>query len=274
MHWIRLTFLLRMTILGCLLPIACVANDMCSAEEDISFLVNRPANAVSPCTVKKGCFLTEAGYQRRNWSTGGNADVFPLTQIRLGLPKTSEIYAYLPIYVGNHAPPFAGNTTTAIGGKHKFWGNDQLIFSVDGYLLVPGGTANYSTQTLGERLNGIVSYSINTKWNLLFMLSFFHQSGQVIQDEASSVAAPYLYYTGVGPDLVLSYVFTPKMTMYAEVFGQSKVSPNLGNGFNADGGLVLSVRKNITVDIEFGTRINGQLGTLNNYVGFGGAIQL
>ena len=113
MHWIRLTFLLRMTILGCLLPIACIANDMCSAEEDISFLVNRPANAVSPCTVKKGYFLTEAGYQRRNWSTGGNADVFPVTQIRLGLPKTSEIYAYLPIYVGNHAPPFAGNTTIA-----------------------------------------------------------------------------------------------------------------------------------------------------------------
>ena len=274
MRWNRWILVFGMIHLGSLLPLTSSANDLCSSESDISFLVNRPANAVSPCTVKKGHFLTESGYQRRHWSTGGNADVFPITQIRLGLPKTNEIYAYIPFYVGNHAHPFAGSTTTAIGGKHEFWQNNQIIFSVDGYLLLPGGTANYSTPTVGEHVNGIISYTINTQWNLLFMLSVFHQSGQSTQGQASSASGPSLYYTGVGPDLVLSYVFTPKMTMYAEFFGQNKVSPNLGSGFNADAGLVLSVRKNLTVDVEFGTRLSGQLGTLNNYVGFGGAIQL
>lgn len=261
----------RILVLGfswtsCLFPMISQANDICANPNDISFLVNRPANAVSPCTVPKGHFLPESGYQRHNWSTGSYANIFPFTQLRLGLPKDTEIYTYLPTYTGNKAYPYSGITTVSIGGKHTFWEQGPFIFTVDGMLILPGGSAQYGSQSIGEHLNGVFSYTIDSRWNFLFMLSIYNQGQPAIDNN--------LRYSGIGPDFVLSYLFTPKMTVYAEVFGQSKVSPILGSGFNADAGFIFSIKKNMTLDIEVGTRLSGQIGSLSTYVGAGGAIQL
>ena len=257
-----------------LFPFEAIANDACT-NPAISFLVNRPANAVSPCTVSPEHFMIEGGYQRRNWTTGSYANIYPNIQLRLGLPEMTEIYTYLPIYVDNHASPFAGNTTAAVGGKHKIWGNETFIFSVDGLVILPGGTANYVTKT-GEHLNGVLSYIIDDKWSLLFMVSWYHQTQSSVPSQIGNHPSLITtqYFSGVGPDAVLSYVFTPKMSVYAEIFGQSKVSPTLGSGYNVNTGMIFTLRNNITFDIEFASRLSGQLGQLTNYFGAGVSIQL
>lgn len=241
------------------------ASDACTSD-NILFLVNRPTVADSTCVVSPGNLLIESGFQHRNWVTGSYADIYPITELRLGLPKDTEFYMFLPTYVGNHAPPFAGYTPTVVGYKHEVWGNEKFIATFDALLVPAGGSQNYGLQSAGGRVSGIVGYNISDQWGISAMLNFFYQ-GQ-------SFTSPDQEFFAVGPDVVLTFLATPKVYIYTEVYGQSRVSPTSGSGYNLDGGLVFLIRNNITFDIEASTRLSGILGNFNNYVGVGGAIQL
>lgn len=79
-------------------------------------------------------------------------------------------------------------------------------------------------------------------------------------------------YTSVNPDLVLSWT-KEKISVYGEIYGQSKTGPQNGSGFNADAGILYLIRKNIVIDLEAGHRLSGVLGGFSHYVGTGISIQ-
>ncbi len=242
-----------------------MATDTCANQDNILSLINRPTIAVSPCVVSEKHLLTEFGFEHRELVVGSYANVYPDTQFRLGLGHDSELYAYAPVYVDNHAPPFKGNTTIGVGGKHVFLEKDPIVLSIDALIYPAGGSVYYGFQTTGGRINGIANYSMDP-WSLTLMLSVMYQS--------QPYNVPNQTFTAFGPDLVLSYSLNPDMYVFAEVYGQNKVSPTLGSAFNFDGGLAFLIRNNITLDIEASSRIYGLLGQFNNYIGFGGAVQL
>ena len=244
----------------------CRAESFCSNQDTIAFLINRPTNATSPCAVAAKDVMVEGGMQHRWLTVGSTADIFPITEVRFGLPYQSEFYVFSPNYVVNHTAPYNGNTTFALGAKHEMWGNQTLVFSLDGFVAPPGGTSNYGTQAPGIHANAIVEYLISERSSFLFMLSYLHL-GQPSSE-------PNRTYSAISPNAVLSFNLTPLMTVYAEFYGQSKTSPMEGPGYNIDGGLIFLVTKNITFDIEVARRIQGQLGQFENYVGTGGVIRL
>ncbi len=255
--------------MACAILIACytapsLAENLCSTESMLAE-INRPTLASSPCVAPPKKILTEAGYQHRNLVAGSYMDVYPVVQIRLGLPESSEIYAYTPTYVDNHAPPYAGNTTFALGGKHVFLTYKQFVFSLDGYIFPPGGTSDYSSQSTGGRLNGIFHYNLEP-WNITLMLSGIYQTSPYNQ--------PNQAFTTFASDAVISYALTPLVSVYAEVYGQDKVSLTSGSGYNFDTGLIFLLDNNLTLDVEYSNRLTGVLGLFQNYIGAGGAIKL
>lgn len=262
MHWIRFVFLSGMTLLNSI----GLADNFCTNQDTISYVINRPANATGPCAVAAKDILVEGGMQHRFLTGGSTADLFPIAEIRFGLPKQSELYVYTPIDVMNHAPPYNGYTTFAVGGKHEIWGNKRLVFTLDGFIAPPGGSFYYGTQAPGIHINAIMEYLINDRVSFLFMLSYLHL-GQPPSE-------PNLTYSAVSPNAVLSYNLTPLMSVYAEIYGQNKTGPSQGSGYNMDGGLIFFITNNITLDVEIARRLVGQLGLFDNYVGAGGVIRL
>ena len=110
-------------------------------------------------------------------------------------------------------------------------------------------------------VNGIVSWTVNALLNLSFML------GMTSQTEPSDNGGER--FQSLNPDLVLTYIYNKKLNFYLEVYGQSKTARDEGNGFNADGGLLYLFRPNISLDMELGQRLNGNLGGFSHYIGVG-----
>lgn len=247
-----------------LFPETSMATDACNTD-NILAVINRPTIAVSPCVVSADHLLTEGGFEHLDLVAGSYANVYPDTQIRFGLGHATEVYAYTPVYVENHASPYAGNTTFAVGGKHVFLNKDPFVLTLDAVVYPSGGSVYYGFQTTSAQINGIANYSMDP-WSISLILSIMSLSQPYNLPNQTAAA--------FGPDLVVSYTINPKMYVYGEIYGQTKVSPNTGSGFNFDGGLAYLVRNNITVDIEASSRITGLLGQFSTYIGFGGTIQL
>ena len=69
----------------------------------------------------------------------------------------------------------------------------------------------------------------------------------------------------------LSLAYTPveKVNFFAELFGQTKTSPDDGHGIDGDIGLIYAYNKSVAFDVEFGQRLSGALGGFQNYAGAG-----
>jgi hypothetical protein len=78
--------------------------------------------------------------------------------------------------------------------------------------------------------------------------------------------------SSINPDLVLSWT-KGKISIYGEVYGQSKTGPQEGSGFNSDAGIIYLLKKNIEIDIEMGRCISGQLFGFSRYIGTGISIE-
>lgn len=79
-------------------------------------------------------------------------------------------------------------------------------------------------------------------------------------------------FTSVNPDLLLSWTKN-KISLFIEVYGQSKTAPDEGSGYNADAGILYLIKKNIVIDLEIDQRISGLLDGVERYYGGGITIQ-
>lgn len=233
-------------------------------------LINRPSYLDSPCSVKPGEVVVEMGYQYLSLhSESGNSRNYPEAVFRFGLPLANEFIVIAPNYMDEHISgedPITGSNATSLGFKHQFpIINNKWIYAAEGYVTLPSGNDNFGSEGTGVLVIGIVSYSILSNVSATVMLSL-----------ASETVAPNSggeRYTTLNPDFLVSWQTTEDSQLYIEIYGQTKTSPDQGDGYNADGGIQYLLTPNIEVDLEYGWRLSGDLEGYSHYIGFGGGVR-
>jgi hypothetical protein len=239
-----------------------IINDPCGGPAALLNIANRPSAADSACVVPYKKMVLELGYQYMQLTHSlGHAQNFPEATFRIGLPANNELVILLPNEIRLSSEPHSGSTATVIGIKHELGYNQRWIATIESLITLPNGSAEFGSKGIGIAINGIVSYSFNSDFNLTFML------GGSTATTASSAGGQR--FNSINPDLVLTYSINPKLNLFGELYGQSKTNPGENSGFNADSGFLYLVSPSVMVDIEAGQRISGSLVGFDHYVGTG-----
>lgn len=233
----------------------------CGEPGSLISIIDRPTVGDSACVVPMGNAVLEAGLQYADLRGSGQGYNLPETEIRLGLPGSNEFAVILPNFTHQSVKPHAGSSGAVIGIKHQLGYTRHWLASVESLLSLPGGSDNAGNQNLGVAFNGIVNYSFDSGLNLTFMMGATSLS--------QSVNLGGQRYNSVNPDLVLSYTFNHKLSVYGEVYGQTKTAAYSGSGYNSDAGFLYLLTPELCLDLEVGQRISGQLGAYNYYIGTG-----
>lgn len=236
----------------------------CGGPSDLLLFVNRPSVADSACVVPDKSVVLELGYQYQVLIDEGIQQNFPQTQLRLGLADRFEFNVILPNYNHQTVHPYTGFNASAIGMKHEIEANETWILSIDGSVILPSGSASFGEKRVGGLFNGIFNYNVTSEISLLGMLGISTQT-QSINDGGQR-------YSSINPYVDLSWS-KEKISIYGEIYGQSKTGPENGSGFNLDTGVLYEVKKNIVIDLEVGQRLSGELFGFSRYIGTGIAIQ-
>ncbi len=250
------------------LPLLSHAHPCKSSGNPMFSLINRPSYMDSPCTIPSSQLMVEGGYQYRNLVGQPRADasLFPSIELRFGLPKATEFFVYLPAVAASSRNTNNGTTETSLGLKHEVFFTESFITSFTAHLYPPSGSYYVGAQSPGTEVGIIMEDIITNTLSATAMLSVLYEGQSKSQENTQ--------YTSFNPDVVISLALNPFVMFFTEVYGQSKVSPVLGSGFNINGGLIFLVAQNATFDIEASHRLSGYLNGFNAYVGVGGAIKL
>ncbi|BCA95602.1 hypothetical protein TUM19329_19630 [Legionella antarctica] len=248
------------------LPIAawCSSNPPCGGPTDLLSIIDRPTIADSVCLVPNKSIVMESGYQHLSLLGGGTQQNFPEALLRFGLADEFEFNILLPNYIHQNILPYTGYQATVMGVKHQIGSSSEWVTVIDGYVILPSGTANFGSERIGGIVNGLFGYNFTSEINLSGMLG--------VSSQTQSINEGGMRFTSVNPALVLSWS-KEKVSVYWEIYGQSKPSPEDNAGLNTDAGVIYLIKKNIAIDLEAGQRINGSLGGFSHFWGAGISIQ-
>lgn len=232
----------------------------CGGPNDLMLFLDRPTAGDSPCVVPNKSTALEMGYSYENLVGGGVQQNFPQPFLRIGLVHNFEFNVFIPNYNYQTVEPRRGNGPSTLGLKYEIFANPNWVTAVDGYFILPSGSAAFGTRNRGFIINGIVSRTITEEISINGMLGLSNQSESIEGGGRN-------FYT-VNPDLVLSWT-KDKLSLFWEVVGQSKTDIGQSSGFNMDEGFLYSIKKNVVVDFSVGQRVSGTLNGFSNYVGAG-----
>lgn len=237
-------------------------NNPCDGDAAILNLIDRPTNASSACLVPFNKAMLETGFQYGQLSDpDGRLTNMPEGELRLGLPAHNELILLIPNYVHQSISPHSGFTAMSLGLKHMINSTENWVATIEVIFTPAGGSDAFGSSGSGASVNGIFSYNFNPKLNVSLMIG-----GSTTTDSSYSGGN---HFESFNPDGVLTYALHPKLNVYGELYGQTKTAANAGSGFNIDGGFIYLLRPNITIDLEYGHQIVGELGISNSYVGSG-----
>ena len=246
-----------------LVAFANIPSNPCADRTNLFAVVDRPTVGDSACVVANKNSIIELGYQYQNLQGGGYQYNAPQLEYRLGLINNYEAVFILPNYI--HQTLTSGFSTTTLGIKHQALAQKNWVLSFEGLLTPPSGSSAFGSNNLGATFNGIFSYNFTDALNLTAM-------GGISSQNESTFSGGQRYFS-VNPDLVLSWN-KDKISIYGELYGQSRTEFKEGSGFNADTGILYLLKKNISIDLEIGQHLSGSLGGYNHYIGTGMAILL
>lgn len=227
-------------------------------------IVDRPTIGDSPCVVPYGKIVLEQGYQYQKLPQTGYGQNFPQAALRLGLPKHSELVVVLPNEIKQTITPHSGLTASTVGIKHEMGFSENWTATLESLLTLPSGSDNFGSHGLGAAFNGIFSYNLTSQLNLTFMLG--------VTSDTQSDNDGGQRFNSINPDLVMSWSPIETISLYGEIYGQSKMGPGQGSGFNMDTGIIYLLTKNITIDLEWGHHVSGVYSNFEQYIGAGFAI--
>lgn len=238
--------------------------------EGLLALIDRPTIGNSPCAVKPGKILVESGMAyARIYPDHGNLFLFPQGELRFGLPLNNELIIATPDYINTHYPHLpkqTGYNATLLGLKHEFPYTEKWIYALEGLLTLPSGSPVFGEAGTGYTLNALITYNITPTFSFapLFGISSVTTSSQ-------AGAHRFFYFI---PDLLVIWLLNPRLQVYAEAVGQTKVDYNRGWGTIGDFGAQFLLSKNVEVDFELGRRLSGNyINSFNYYGTCGGTIQ-
>ncbi|HAT6823292.1 TPA: transporter [Legionella pneumophila] len=237
---------------------------VCGEPTDMLSFLERGGIATNPCVVPPKSVLISSGYQYQQLIGEGVQHNFPAAAIQLGLPGYFEVDLLLPNYINQTVDPRIGFSETQLIVNHVLWFNNKWVITASGTFVFPSGSASFGSPNPGGGVIGILSYNFNSQLNLTGNLGITSQS-EPSYDGGQS-------YTSVNPDLILSWTKN-KISLFAEIYGQSKTAPDEGSGFSTDAGVLYQVKKNIAIDFEVDQRITGLLNGVERYYGGGITIQ-
>ncbi|HAT6932388.1 TPA: transporter [Legionella pneumophila subsp. pneumophila] len=237
---------------------------VCGEPTDMLSFLERGGIATNPCVVPPRSVLISSGYQYQQLIGEGVQHNFPAAAIQLGLPGYFEVDLLLPNYINQTVDPRIGFSQTQLIVNHVLWFNNKWVITASGTFVFPSGSASFGSPNPGGGVIGILSYNFNSQLNLTSNLGITTQS-EPSYDGGQS-------YTSVNPDLILSWTKN-KISLFAEIYGQSKTAPDEGSGFSTDAGVLYQVKKNIVIDFEVDQRITGLLNGVERYYGGGITIQ-
>ncbi|HAU1488914.1 TPA: transporter [Legionella pneumophila] len=237
---------------------------VCGEPTDMLSFLERGGIATNPCVVPPRSVLITSGYQYQQLIGEGVQHNFPAAAIQLGLPGYFEVDLLLPNYINQTVDPRIGFSQTQLIVNHVLWFNNKWVITASGTFVFPSGSASFGSPNPGGGVIGILSYNFNSQLNLTGNLGITSQS-EPSYDGGQS-------YTSVNPDLILSWTKN-KISLFAEIYGQSKTAPDEGSGFSTDAGVLYQVKKNIAIDFEVDQRITGLLNGVERYYGGGITIQ-
>ncbi|MCL9684290.1 transporter [Legionella maioricensis] len=256
-------FILLFTLLFPLDAIS--SNDTpCGGPTNLLAIIDRPSFADSACVTPDKTVILESGYEDLTLLGGGRQQNFPEAFLRFGLADRFEFNIFLPNYVHQTVLPYKGYDPSTLGVKHEIAASTQWVIAIDGYLILPSGSVNFGSERAGGIFNGLFSYNITSEISLSGMLG--------LSSQTLSINAGGQRYNSINPDLVLSWT-KEKISIYGEIYGQSKTGPQQGSGFITDAGVLYQIKKNIVIDLEAGHRISGVLDGFSYYWGTGISIQ-
>ena len=240
--------------------LANTTEDPCGGPSELLNLIDRPTYGDSVCVVPFKKVVLELGAQYQTISPATNyGENFPQSELRIGLPAKNEFFLLLPNYTHQSISPYTGFSATKGGIKHGLGYSNNWIASVETLITLPSGTNTFGNNEFGVTINGIANYSFNPSFNITYLLGISSQSQSTDAHR----------YTSINPDVVLTYVYNPKVNFFGEVYGQSKTAANMGSGFNFDAGVVYLLVPKFAIDLEIGHRISGLLGGFEHYLGAG-----
>ncbi len=240
------------------------ADDPCGGENFLLSLVDRPTVGDSACVVPFKKTVLEVGYEYQKLKQSGHVNNFPEAEIRIGLPYDTEYVLVAPNFIEQSIPLSSGLSATVTGIKHRLSYGSKWVLTVEGLITLPSGSEDFGSKNYGVAFNGIYNYNYTSKFSVATML------GVTSQSQSSSDGGKRFY--SINPDVVITWAPSEKFNLYAEFYAQTKTSPDEKLGVNFDGGLLYLLAQNLTVDMEVGHRISGNLGSFDRYIGAGFSI--
>jgi hypothetical protein len=254
----------RMKRLGLLGLISCLfvtSINYASSEVNVLELTNRGSISDTPHVVPNNKWLVEGGYQHLSLSTDGPISTAPQAEIVRGLNFNTEVFVMIPTFFSQKTPRFSGNDTPALGTKHELVQGRNWLVSLQGIVILPGGSFEFGHRSTGVRLNAMTSYLISPQFDLEAMLGF------------STESLPNLLEGGrfysCNPSVALFYKPVEKINTYIEVFGQTKTDTFGGSILAVDCGILYKIAENTCLDFEFGQKLNHDRFNYTHYLGGG-----
>lgn len=255
-------------IIFCILtatPFTAIAdNDICS---DLLNLISAPSNVNSPCSIPFKKVFTELNYidQQLPYHAGVQQNV-PNANIRMGLPANNELFVLPSTYIDQKTFPGTGSTDIRFGLKHTITYKNDWVFALQGIADTPTGSAAYGSNHWGITFNGIAYYEINDQFSITGQLGISRLSDPKLSGGN--------YFNTINPDISLGFSPSAKVSLYVEVYGQSKISANQSAGFNFDGGILFLALPNTVLNLSGGQQLYNYLGGFMHYVNLGIAVML
>jgi hypothetical protein len=250
-----------------IIPLNALADEaydrFCAGPNAFLNIVDRPSILQSGCVTPDKSSIMELGYTYQSLVDSGFQSNFPQALYRYGLPGLFEIDVVIPNYYYQNINPRAGFGATALGVKYVLGAKNKWMATLEGLIAPASGSASFGTAEPSGSLNAIITHNINNEFSTTTMFSISSQSSPSLTGGQS--------YFSFNPDFLLSWNKN-NLSLYAELFAQTKTAPKERGGLNMDLGLIYLFRKNLTVDFSVGQRLTGTLGGYNQYISTGFAV--
>lgn len=236
------------------------------ASYDATNLTDRGSVTDTPCVVPSKKVLIENGYDYAGITGGGTLQYFPQVQVSFGLPAKTEFAVFFPSYNRQTQPYYSGFNAIGFGSKHELFYGQQSIVSIQAYFSPVSGSKQFGSTGAEVFMNGIWQYNISSTLST----TVFVGAGTLTQPSNSHGGR----FFSINPSAVLSYAPNDIISYFIEGFSQTQPAPGIGFSAYADFGLIYTVRKNISIDVEVGRRFIQRSNGVEHFIGGGLTILL
>lgn len=223
--------------------------DVCgSPHSNLLAVMDRPSIGYSPCAVKRGEGVFEAGYSNAS-GPGGSLPNYPQGLLRLGIGHGLELDA------GD-----GGRFDSGFGAKYEMWHDGSRALAADLLYTVPTGAAALTAGAPTQTLNLDYTSALSPVFSIASTIGVQSAFAGALDGSSSR-------FVSVLPSVVLADQWNPRAQAFVEGFAQSRTRPDGGALYGMDAAVQYLLAPQLEVDVEAGgSRTDANR---SHFVGFG-----